>query len=280
MDEISLRERIEELAEVEGDLRVIPLQQVRELSEAFARPIRTVELAALEVDVVPRRYVRNVGTIGLEGQANLLRSTAAVVGLGGLGGYVVEALARMGLGRLILIDGDAFEEHNLNRQLLSSEAQLGADKVQAAQQRIGAINGAVDVSGHVEMLSRENLPRLLEGADVVVDALDRLPIRLMLQDGAQELGIPLVHGSIAGFLGQVMTILPGEPGLRGLYGEEVDLPEQGLEAQLGTPAATPMAVAAWEVQEVVKLLTGRGVLLRNRLLIMDMETGSIEVCGL
>lgn len=280
MDEITLRERIEELAEAEGDLRVIPLQQVRELSEVFARPIRAVELAALEIDVVPRRYVRNIGTIGLEGQAQLLRSKAAVVGLGGLGGYVAEALARMGLGRLILIDGDVFEEHNLNRQLLSSEAQLGVEKVQAAQQRIRAINGAVEVVGHVEMLRRENLRRLLEGADLVVDALDRLPTRLMLQDGAQELGIPLVHGSIAGFLGQVMTILPGDPGLRGLYGEEADLPEQGLEAQLGTPAATPMAVAAWEAQEAVKLLTGRGELLRNRLLIMDMETGDIEVCRL
>lgn len=280
MDEITLRERIEELVEAEGDLRVISLQQVRELSETSARPIREVESAALEADVVPRRYVRNVGTIGLEGQAQLLRSTAAIVGLGGLGGYVAEALARMGLGRLILIDGDVFEEHNLNRQLLSSEAQLGADKVQAAQQRIRAINGAVEVVGHAEMLRRDNLRRLLEGADVVVDALDRLPIRLMLQDGAQELGIPLVHGSIAGFLGQVMTILPGDPGLRGLYGEEPDLPEQGLEAQLGTPAATPMAVAAWEAQEAVKLLTGRGELLRNRLLIMDMETGIVEVCRL
>lgn len=275
-----MRERIDELAEAEGDLRVIPLQQVRELSEAFARPIRAVEMAALEAGIVPRRYVRNLGTIGLEGQAKLLRSKAAVVGLGGLGGYVAEALARMGLGRLILIDGDVFEEHNLNRQLLSSDSQLGVDKVQAAKQRIRAINGAVEVVGHVEMLSRENLRRLLEGADVVVDALDRLPTRLMLQDGAQDLGIPLVHGSIAGFLGQVMTILPGDPGLRGLYGEESDLPEQGLEVQLGTPAATPMAVAAWEVQEAVKLLTGRGELLRNRLLIMDMETGSIEICGL
>jgi molybdopterin/thiamine biosynthesis adenylyltransferase len=126
------------------------------------------------------------------------------------------------------------------------------------------------------MLTHENLPELLQEADVVVDALDRLPIRLILQEGVQALGIPLVHGSIAGFLGQVMTIFPDDSGLRGLYGGADGLPEQGLEAQLGTPAATPMAVAAWEAQEVVKILTGCGEPLRNRLLVMDMGTGSID----
>jgi molybdopterin/thiamine biosynthesis adenylyltransferase len=130
------------------------------------------------------------------------------------------------------------------------------------------------------MLSGENLPQLLAGADVVVDALDRLPTRLLLQEGAQALNIPMVHGSIAGFLGQVMTIFPSDPGLRGLYGEAGDLPERGLEALLGTPAATPMAVAAWEAQEVVKILTGYGEPLANRLLLMDMESGTVDLLQL
>jgi molybdopterin/thiamine biosynthesis adenylyltransferase len=182
----------------------------------------------------------------------------------------------MGVGRLILIDGDIFEEHNFNRQLLSDEANLGAGKVEVARQRVAESNSAVEVIGHPVTLTRENLPQLLEEADVVVDGLDRLPTRLMLQEGAQALTIPMVHGSIAGFLGQVMTIFPGDPGLTSLYGEAGQLPEQGLEAQLGTPAATPMAVAAWEAQEVVKILTGRGKPLRNRLLVMDMEIGSSD----
>jgi len=276
----TLQRRIETLAEVKDGLSIIRLQQVHELAAASGYPVREVELAALETGIVPWRYLRNLGTAGLEGQAKLLRATVAVVGLGGLGGYVTEALARMGVGRLILIDGDVFEEHNLNRQLLSAEANLGVDKAQAARRRVAEINRAVEVVSHTARLTRENLPRLLEGADVVVDALDRLPIRLVLQEGAQALGIPLVHGSIAGFLGQVMTILPGDPGLVSLYGGGGELPEQGLEAQLGTPAATPMAVAAWEAQEVVKVLLGRGELLRHRLLVMDMETGTIEVMRL
>jgi molybdopterin/thiamine biosynthesis adenylyltransferase len=253
---------------------------VHELATAFGCPIRDVQLAALEANVVPWRYVRNLGTVGLDGQIKLLQSTVAVVGLGGLGGYVAEALARMGVGHLILIDGDVFEEHNLNRQILSTEAGLGAHKAEAAQQRVAEINSAVEVIGHTTRLTLENLPRLLKGADLVVDGLDRLPTRLILQEGAQTLGIPMVHGSIAGYLGQVMTIFPGDPGLRSLYGEPGDLPDQGLEAQLGTPAATPMAVAAWEAQEAVKTLLGRGEPLRNRLLVMDMESGAIDVLQL
>jgi len=277
---VTLQERLNELAQVEDGVRIIRLQQVHELATAFGQSVWEVELAALEMAVVPWRYVRNLGTVGLEGQTELLRSTAAVVGLGGLGGYVSEALARMGVGRLILIDGDVFEEHNLNRQILSAEARLGMHKVEAAQQRIAEINSAVETIGHAVTLTRENLPQLLEGADLVADGLDRLPTRLILQDGAQALGIPMVHGSIAGFLGQVMTIFPGDPGLHSLYGEPGDLPAQGLEAQLGTPAATPMAVAAWEAQEAVKILLGKGELLRGRLLVMDMESGTIETLQL
>ena len=268
------------MTEVEDGTRVIPLRQMHELAATFDCPIREVELAALEAGVVPWRYLRNLGTVGPEGQARLLRATVAVVGLGGLGGYVVEALARVGVGRLVLIDHDVFEEHNLNRQILSAEAKLGTSKVQAARQRVAEVNGAVEVMGHAVALTRVNLPRLLEGVDVVVDALDRLPMRLVLQKGAQALSIPMVHGSIAGFLGQVMTIFPKDAGLRSLYGEGDDLPEQGLEVQLGCPAATPMAVAAWEAQEVIKILLGRGELLRGRLLVMDMEAGVIEVLQL
>jgi molybdopterin/thiamine biosynthesis adenylyltransferase len=276
----TLQREIETLAEVKDGTSIIHLRQVHELAAAHDCSIREVELAALGTGVVPWRYQRNLGTVGLEGQAKLLRATVAVVGLGGLGGYVTEALARTGIGRLILIDGDMFEEHNLNRQILSAEARLGTDKVLAARQRVAEINSAVEVIGHAVILTRENLPQLLEGADVVVDGLDRLPIRLVLQQGAQALGMPMVHGSIAGFLGQVMTVFPGDPGLIGLYGEGSELPERGLEAQVGTPAATPMAVAAWEAQEVVKILLGRGELLRHRLLVMDMETGTIEVLQL
>jgi molybdopterin/thiamine biosynthesis adenylyltransferase len=116
---------------------------------------------------------------------------------------------------------------------------------------------------------------LLHGASVLVDALDALPTRLALQRAARRLGVPMVHGAIAGYVGQVMTIFPEDAGLYGLYGDE-HVPERGIEAQWGNPAATPMMVAAWQVQEVVKLLTGRGEPLRHRLLFMDSEVGAVD----
>ncbi|HID85830.1 MAG TPA: HesA/MoeB/ThiF family protein, partial [Anaerolineae bacterium] len=192
---------------------------------------------------------------------------------------VAEGLARMGVGRLILIDDDVFVDHNLNRQILSAETSLGRSKAEVARERVAQVNSAVEVVVHALEVTPENLPRLLEGADVVVDGLDRLPSRLMLQEAAQALGIPMVHGAIAGYLGQVMTIFPGDPGLRALYGDG-PLPEQGIEAEQGCPAGTPMMIAGLQIQEVVKLLLGRGEPLRRRLLFMDAESGWIEVIRL
>jgi molybdopterin/thiamine biosynthesis adenylyltransferase len=285
----SLEDGIDELAHTADGTRVISLQQVHRLAYACgpfesererSGAIRNVELTALEMGIVPARYLPNLGTIGVVGQIKLLRAGAAIVGLGGLGGYVAEALARMGIGHLLLIDGDVFEQSNLNRQLLCTEESLGVEKARAACRRIAEVNGAVETHGRAEVITRQNLPRLLQGADVVVDALDRLPTRLALQKGAQVLGIPMVHGSIAGFLGQVTTIFPEDVGLLGLYGDEDELPQQGLEAELGTPAATPMVVAAWEAQEVVKVVTGHGEPLRHRLLIIDMESATSEILQL
>jgi len=239
---------------------------------------REVEIAALREGILPARYLRSIGTVGWEGQAKLLQSTVGIVGAGGLGGWIIEGLARMGVGHLIVIDGDAFEENNLNRQALCTESSLGQSKAELARQRVALVNAAVEVTAHHLRVDERQMVELLRGSDVLVDALDALPTRLALQRAAQTLSVPLVHGAIAGFVGQVMTILPGDPGLRALYGESV--PEHGMETQWGNPAATPMMIAAWQVQEVVKLLTGRGQPLARRLLFLDSESGAVDILQL
>jgi molybdopterin/thiamine biosynthesis adenylyltransferase len=258
---------------------VLSFEGVEQLARAFGLSRREIEIAVLEQGVLPQRYLRNYGTLGIEGQLKLARSHVAVIGLGGLGGFVVEGLARMGVGELTLVDGDVFFDHNLNRQLLSSEAMLGKPKAQVAAERVRQVNMAVDVTAHSVYASRDNLDALLAGVDVVVDALDRLPIRLTLQAAAARLNVPMVHGAIAGTMGQVMTILPGDPGLRALYGEG-PVPDQGAEAELGTPAPSPMMVAAWQVHETIKLLTGRGELLCGRMLLMDAYSNDARVLTL
>jgi len=258
--------------------RLVTLAAVQRIAQQTGASRREVEIAALREHILPARYERSLGTVGWEGQIKLLESTVAVVGAGGLGGWVIEGLARMGVGRLIVIDGDVFVENNLNRQALCTEGALGRPKAEVATERVAAVNAAVEVTVYVRLATAENMAHLLQGAQVVVDALDSLPTRLMLQDTCRALGVPLVHGAIAGYLGQVTTIFPGDAGLRALYGDVV--PEHGIERQLGNPAGTPLMVAAWQVQETIKLLLGSGEPLRGRLLLLDAEAGTAEIVKL
>ncbi len=259
-------------------IATIDLDGLAQAAAQYGLSRRETEIAALELGILPLRYLRSYGTVGLDGQRALLRATVAVIGLGGLGGFVVEGLARMGVGRLVLVDGDTFSEHNLNRQLLSDETSLGQSKAYVAAGRARRVNPSVEAVPRAEWASEETLPGILSGVDVVIDALDRLPTRLILQAQAARANVPLVHGAIAGWMGQVMTILPGDPGLRALYGD--DVPEQGAEAELGCPAASPMLVAAWQVHETIKLLLNKGELLRNKMLFIDTSVNEVRILSL
>jgi molybdopterin-synthase adenylyltransferase len=252
----------------------LPMAEAKRLAASQQLSLREVEIEALRRQIVPERYRRNLGTVGWEGQIALLEATVAIVGAGGLGGWIIEGLARMGVGHLIIIDGDRFEENNLNRQLGCIEATLGQAKAQILANRVAALNQATEATAHVVWLTEENGPDLLRGAQIIVDALDALPIRLALQRIAAKLDVPMVHGAIGGHYGQVMTILPGDHGLLALYGDG-PVPEHGVETELGNPAATPMMIAAWQIQEVVKLITGQGTPLQKRILMMDALAGDV-----
>ena len=132
------------LAHAQGDL--IPWSAQVAAADRFHRTIGSVEEAALELGWMPARYQRNRRTVSIAEQLTLFRSRVVIVGAGGLGGYVIEELARLGVGTLVVADYDTFEEHNLNRQLLATLANLGAPKVEAAVERVGAINPAVVAS--------------------------------------------------------------------------------------------------------------------------------------
>lgn len=274
-----LRARTVKVQAGSQEYNILPQAAEMELAKELNMPRREIQIAALESGIVPGRYLRNMGTVGVAGQLRLLSSTVAVVGCGGLGGLVVELLARMGVGRLVLVDGDVFEDNNLNRQVLCTEADLGKPKVMAAYERALAVNAAVEVRCHKVRLTKENAASLLQGADVVVDALDNLPSRFALEEAAKTLHIPLVHGAIAGFLGQVLTVFPDDPGLAEIYGPP-GTRERGVEVETGNPAATPALVASFQVQEVVKLLTGVGEPLRRRLLYIDSARGEAYALSL
>ena len=206
--------------------------------------------------------------LSCQDQRCLFSSHVAVIGCGGLGGYVIEGLARLGVGHLTVIDPDIFEEHNLNRQLLSSPAVLGCDKVAVAAQRVAEINAAVAVTPVVKAFSAENGLGLLAGAQVVVDALDSIEVRLQLADVCRQLDVPLVHGAIAGWYGHVATQMPEDRSIETLYAQAGA--QKGIETKLGNPSFTPAVVAALQVAEVCKVLLDRGELLRHRMLTIDL----------
>jgi molybdopterin/thiamine biosynthesis adenylyltransferase len=271
-----LREHVEQ----SGELKLVSTGVVKAANETFGTPLREIEVLALKNGMVPSRYQRNIGTIGIDGQIKLLMSKVAVLGCGGLGGYVIELLARMGIGCLVLIDGDVFDENNLNRQLIATEGNLGKPKAKEAALRVKAINSAVDTEVYAGFAGAENINALLSGCAVAVDALDNVSSRFIMESACRDLGIPMVHGAIAGFVGQVLTILPSDPGLKAVYGAPGNAPDRGVEMELGNPAATPSIVASWQVQETVKVILNIGTPLSRRLLYIDSLQGMVHIINL
>lgn len=254
----------------------IDLKGVRRVAAEAGILACAVEIAALKLEIIPVRYFRNIASLDIAGQIRLLLSSVAVVGAGGLGGLVVELLSRLGVGHITIIDGDRFAEDNLNRQILCREDDIDRLKAEVGAQRVRAINSAIEVTSHPIYLTEDNAVDLLDKCQVVVDALDRISVRIMLEKVIGKLGIPLVHGAIGGFFGQVATILPGSNVISALYGVDTAAPTSGIEAVLGTPTVTPAVIAALEVMEVIKLLLDRGVLLKDELLYLELETATFS----
>ena len=258
----------------------ISVKQIKEIAGKFQLPSRKIEISALQNNIIPERYQRNLGVVSPSEQVKLLQSKVAIIGAGGLGGTVLELLTRMGIGQLMIADKDIIGDSNLNRQILSKETNLGQSKTEVAVKRVKEINSSIEITGHSVFINSDNVEKIIEDAEVVVDALDNLPVRFMLQKACRELNIPLVHGAIAGFNGQLTTIFPEDKGLELIYGTDRDLPEHGSEVELGAPTMIPAIIASLEAQEAVKILLKRGKLFRNRLLYIDIEEGTMEILKL
>lgn len=211
------------------------------------------------------RYERNIPAISEQEQSLLAQKHVLVVGCGGLGGYVIEYLARMGIGELTVADGDCFEASNLNRQLLSAPGTLGEAKAAAAEARIRQVNPDVRVHAVNAFLNEDNARELAAGKDLVIDALDNVPARLLLEDVCAELGITLVHGAIQGWSLQAAVIRPKTNLLHQLYGTE------GASPSKTSLSFTPPLCAAIEVSEAIRLLCGRRSALEGKLLLADLQ---------
>lgn len=259
-------------------VRVVLDQDILDLAHRFQCHPGDLYRAALEIDVWPYRYIRNRDLYSRDDQLKLARSCVAVIGCGGLGGTVTLLLARSGIGSLILVDYDVFDETNLNRQALSSMEALGRSKAETGSDIVSSINPSVKVRVEKRRVDEKSARDILPDTDVVVDALDNIQDRLTLEKAARELKKPFVHGALGGFNGQVMTVFPEDPGLELIYsGATEERKTRNPEALRGVPAVTPSVVASFQTMEVIKILLGRGRLLREKFMYFDLESSRFHI---
>lgn len=220
------------------------------------------------------RYSRNMNMLTQGENVSIRTKKVAIIGCGGLGGYITEMLARLGVGKLVVVDGDVFEETNLNRQVLSDITAMGKNKALQAKFRISMVNPEVEVTAYDQNLTRENASEIISGCDIVMDALDGISSRLMLEKICEELNIPLVHGAISGWYGQVSTILPGDRTLSGLYSDSV---KKEPDNTLGNPSFTPALIASFQVSEALKIMISRGNILQKKIMFINTYDNSFEI---
>lgn len=212
------------------------------------------------------RYDRQImiGEIGEKGQEKLKRSRVVIAGTGGLGSPIAIYLTAAGIGVIRVIDPDQVALSNLNRQVLHWEEDLSRKKVDSARTKLRGLNSAVEIEGVTEIITEENVSRLVDGFDVIVDAMDNLSTRYILNRCAIEKNIPFFHGAVNGFEGRAMTIIPGETAcLRCMYRGPVP------QEKFPVIGVAPAVIGSIQATEVIKYLVGIGKLLTNRLLIYD-----------
>lgn len=211
------------------------------------------------------RYARQLPLPGWgpEGQRRLKKARIVVAGAGGLGSSVLTCLAAAGVGYIRIVDSDAVELNNLNRQTLYTTSDIGKLKAPAARDRLCLLNPDIEIAALVQSISAENVSDVVEGCHLIVDALDNLPTRLLLNQVAMSRELPLFHGAVYGFQGSATTVVPPQtPCLGCLY-------QGALPGKVPVVGVAPAVIGCVQAAEVIKFLMGMGDLLTGRLLMYD-----------
>ncbi len=228
-------------------------------------------------DYDQKRYHRQmlISGFGLEGQEKLKNATVFIAGAGGLGSPVATYLAVAGVGHLILVDMDVVDQSNLNRQILHWDENVGQKKIESGFAKLRRLNPEIRITALDVTIDDRNVYELTKDADVIIDAMDNYPTRFLLNKAAHFHSVPFVHGSVWGLGGQMMTIIPGiTPCLSCLVNEA---PPKEVFPVLG---ATPGVIGTLQVTETIKLITGIGKPVLNRLLLYDGEYMNFHVVSI
>jgi len=232
--------------------KTLPCRQAEQIAADLRVPLREVECFALDRGIAPLRYASNLGCFTASGQKKLLQSRVLVVGLGGLGGHVVEQLARAGVGRIAAADPDVFEETNLNRQLFCTSASLGMPKVLEVARQLRQINPAVEFSGYAVKFQQLG-DEAFDDLDLVFDCLDCVADRLALEVKCSSTNRVLIHAAVGGWYGQVGIAFPNANLVRKACGTQ----SHGVEKLLGNPPFAPAVIGSLAAALGIKVLLGR-----------------------
>lgn len=219
-----------------------------------------------------QRYSRHIiiPEVGGKGQRKLLNARVFLVGAGGLGCPVGYYLAAAGVGTIGIIDNDNVELSNLQRQIAHSVKTLGKPKVQSAKETFESLNPDVNVIALKEKMTKDNIINLIRDYDIVVDGSDNFPTRYLVNDACVMTGKPLVSGAVLRFEGHVTTILPKDGHCYRCLFEE--MPPHGLVPscqEAGVLGVLPGVIGTLQATEVLKLILGKGNVLKNELLIYN-----------
>ena len=207
------------------------------------------------------RYDRQIPLLGEDGQERIRDASVFIAGAGGLGSPSAIYLAAAGIGRITIADFDTVDPSNLNRQILHWSDDVARMKIDSAREKLAKINPDVEIDVISEKIDEDNVSELVGGSDLIVDAMDNFRARYLLNKAAIARNIPLFHGAVHGFVGQVTTVIPGETAcLRCIFPND---PPEGVFPIIG---ATCGVVASIQVTEVLKYISCTGTLAVNRLL--------------
>jgi len=218
------------------------------------------------------RYSRHIllSEVGEAGQTRLLESKVLIVGAGGLGSPSALYLAAAGVGTIGIVDYDVVDRTNLQRQVLHNLDRIGMAKTESARETISALNPDVKVVTHNERLTADNALKIMSGYDVVLDGGDNFPTRYLVNDASLHLRVPVVHGSIFRFEGQVSVFHPYEgPCYRCLFPEPPPPELAPSCAEAGVLGVLPGIIGSIEAMEAIKLLLDLGAPLVGKLLVYD-----------
>ncbi|MBN2507560.1 MAG: molybdopterin-synthase adenylyltransferase MoeB [Verrucomicrobia bacterium] len=231
-----------------------------------------------------RRYARHLTLrdVGVEGQTRICSARVLCVGAGGLGSPAAMYLAAAGVGRLGIVDGDAVDVSNLQRQILHGTPDLGRSKADSAKAMLQRLNPQVEVVSHAVRLTRANAPDLIQPYDIVVDGTDNFPARYLVNEACVLLGKPCVYGAVSGWEGQASVLAPhlGGPCYRCLYPEPPPPETVPAGGEPGVLGALPGILGCIQATETLKLILGRGTPLIGRLLLvnaLDMRFREVNI---